>query len=93
MSVKIDTPFWTSVLQSIKSILSSIQPISVENIKGIPLWFNDNLNIIMNVAWLQEGIYLVGDVLDDDMLQIPKEDLEHMLHLNISFLSYETFQL
>ena len=74
MSEKIENPFWISVLQSIKSISSTIQPRNAENIKGIPLWFNDNLNIEMNAVWLLAGIYLVGNVLDDNMLPIPKEE-------------------
>ena len=73
MSAKIENSFWISVLKSIKSILSTIQPISVGNIKGIPLWCSDNLNIEMKAVWLRAGISLVGDVLDDIMLPLPKE--------------------
>ena len=83
---EIENPFWVDVLISIKSIMTTIKPKSVENLKGIPLRYNSQLMHGDNrVVWGGDGIYLYGDVLNANLSLMPIEELKQKFHISANF--------
>ena len=65
MSEIIQIPFWNNVLCYLKELLQCKCCEDISLIGLTPIWYNPALRIALKYQWFQEGISIIGDVLND----------------------------
>ena len=59
--------FWKDVLNSLRVLGNKEGFISSENILLTPLWHNPQLRLQIKKNWLDGGVQIISDLLDEDM--------------------------
>ena len=62
-----ENSFWKDVLNSLRVLGKKDGFISSDNILLTPLWHNPQLRLQIKKNWLENGVQIISDLLDDDM--------------------------
>ena len=79
-------PFWADVLKSLKTLWSRNTTEKISNVFLTPIWYNDNLRIPLKHEWLNKGITIIADLLDEKTSNWPPQ-LGNLKVLSGSLLS------
>ena len=66
---------------------------STLSLRITPIWYNPILRIPLKYKWLQKGINIIGDVLNEHNEFISLEDFQSKFGLKTNFLEYGGFIL
>ena len=86
-------PFWADVLKSLKILWSRNTTEKISNVFLTPIWYNDNLRIPLKHKWLNKGITIIADLLDENCNFLSLEDFQLIYNVKSNFLEYGGFLL
>ena len=87
-------PFWCSVF-TYWDLLNDILVVKTnQDILTLCIWYNSKLatNKTFFPDWYKKGIYIVGDILNDNGRVMTLEETNQKYHININFLNYFTIR-
>ena len=83
--------FWEEVFSAWNETYNQITEKSKTDVLATPLWYNDKLGLgkIYEKSWFNKGIFIIGDIVDDNMKILDREILEQKFGFRIrNFLLY-----
>ena len=86
-----ENSFWKDVLNSLRVLGKKDGFISSENILLTPLWHNPQLRLQIKKNWLDSGVQIISDLLDDDMKPYALKRFEDKFGIKTNFLEYGAF--
>ena len=93
MSEIIQIPFLNYVLCYLKELLKCKCCEDISVIGLTPIWYNPILRIPLKYQWLQKGISIIGDVLNEHNDFISLEEYQVKFDIRTNFLEYGGFIL
>ena len=82
----VTNPFWENIINFIEYVFEKSSVTCYSDLFGMPLWYNDILRLQLNRQWYENGVLLVGDILDDEAEMLDLEYLQSSLGLKINFI-------
>ena len=67
------SPFWESVLESVLYIIQHSKPDNIIDM-SLPIWNSSELDNLEYPTWMSIGIYLLNDILNDQMEMLSQDE-------------------